>query len=193
MIKKNQNILITGGAGYIGSHIVEQLIKVNKNVVILDNLKNGFNLLIHKKARFIKGDILNFKLVKKIIQENNISTIIHMAGLIDVIESEKDKKKYYRNNVLGTLNLIKACKKSNVENFIFSSSAGVYGNITKAAKENMTLKPINYYAYTKMKCEKIIKKYSKILNYNYSILRYFNVCGASPSGKLGITSKKNRS
>ena len=193
MIKKNQNILITGGAGYIGSHIVEQLIKVNKNLVILDNLKNGFNLLIHKKARFIKGDILNFKLVKKIIQENNISTIIHMAGLIDVIESEKDKKKYYRNNVLGTLNLIKACKKSNVKNFIFSSSAGVYGNITKAAKENMTLKPINYYAYTKMKCEKIIKKYSKILNYNYSILRYFNVCGASPSGKLGITSKKNRS
>ena len=186
-------ILITGGAGYIGSHIVEQLIKVNKNLVILDNLKNGFNLLIHKKARFIKGDILNFKLVKKIIQENNISTIIHMAGLIDVIESEKDKKKYYRNNVLGTLNLIKACKKSNVKNFIFSSSAGVYGNITKAAKENMTLKPINYYAYTKMKCEKIIKKYSKILNYNYSILRYFNVCGASPSGKLGITSKKNRS
>ena len=193
MIKKNQNILITGGAGYIGSHIVEQLIKVNKNVVILDNLKNGFNLLIHKKARFIKGDILNFKLVKKIIQENDITTIIHMAGLIDVIESEKDKKKYYRNNVLGTLNLIKACKKSNVKNFIFSSSAGVYGNITKAAKENMTLKPINYYAYTKMKCEKIIKKYSKILNYNYSILRYFNVCGASPSGKLGITSKKNRS
>ena len=193
MNKKNHNILITGGAGYIGSHIVEQLIKINKNIIILDNLKNGFKLLIHKKAKFIKGDILNSKLVKKIIQENSIITIIHMAGLIDVIESEKDKKRYYKNNVLGTLNLIKACKKSNVKNFIFSSSAGVYGNVSKAAKENMSLKPINYYAYTKMKCEKIIKKYSKTFNYNYSILRYFNVCGASPSGKLGITNKKNKS
>ena len=193
MNKKIQNILITGGAGYIGSHIVEQLIKVNKNIIILDNLKNGFKLLIHKKVKFIKGDILNTKLVEKIIQENKITTIMHLAGLIDVIESENNKEKYYKNNVLGTLNLIKACKKSNVKYFIFSSSAGVYGNTSKAATEKMALKPINYYAYTKMKCEKIIKHYSKIYNYNYSILRYFNVCGASSSGKIGISNPKNKS
>ena len=193
MNKKNHNILITGGAGYIGSHIVEQLIKVNKNIIILDNLKNGYRSLINRRAQFIKGDILNTKLVKKIIQKNKITTIMHMAGLIDVIESERNKKKYYKNNVLGTLNLIKAIKKSNVKYFIFSSSAGVYGDISKAATENIILKPINYYAYTKLKCEKIIKQYSKIYNYNYSILRYFNVCGASPSGKIGITNHKNKS
>jgi len=193
MNKNIHNILITSGTGYNGSHIVKQLIKINKNIIILDNLKTGYKSLINKKVKFIKGDILNTKLVKKIIKEKKITTIMHMAGLIDVIESECNKKKYYKNNVLGTLNLIKACKKSTVKYFIFSSSAGVYGNISKAATENMILKPINYYAYTKLKCEKIIKQYSKIYNYKYSILRYFNVCGASPSGKIGIINHKNKS
>ena len=188
-----KKILVTGGAGYIGSHITEQLIKLNKNVVILDNLKTGYKLLINKKAKFIKGDIQNIKLVRKIIKENEINTIIHLAGLIDVLESGRNKKKYYKNNILGTLNLVKACKKSSIKYFIFSSSAGVYGNIPKACKESMNLKPINYYAYTKMKCEKIIKKYSKVYNFNYSILRYFNVCGASPSGRIGIVNNNNKS
>ena len=187
------NILVTGGAGYIGSHVVEKLEKTHSNIIIIDNLKTGFKRLINKKAEFIKGDVNNIKLVKKIINKKKINTIIHLGGLIDSIESEKKKKKYFRNNVNGTLNLIKACKNSEVINFIFSSSAGVYGNISRAAKETMPLNPINYYAYTKLKCEKIIKKYSKIYNYNYSILRYFNACGASPSGKLGIMSKKNKS
>ena len=188
-----KKILVTGGAGYIGSHITEQLIKLNKNVVILDNLKTGYKLLINKKAKFIKGDIQNIKLVKKIIKENEINTIIHLAGLIDAFESGQNKKKYYKNNILGTLNLVKACKKSSIKYFIFSSSAGVYGNISKASKESMNLKPINYYAYTKMKCEEIIKKYSKVYNFNYSILRYFNVCGASPSGRIGIVNNNNKS
>ena len=132
-------------------------------------------------------------LLKKIIKKDNISTIIHFAGLIDVIESQKYKKKYYKNNVLGTLNLLKIIKNSPVKNFIFSSSAGVYGNIKKAAKETMKTKPINYYALTKLKCELLIKKYSKIYNFNYAILRYFNVAGASPTGKIGIVNKKNNS
>ena len=187
------NILVTGGAGYIGSHVVEKLEKTHSNIIIIDNLKTGFKRLINKKAEFIKGDINNIKLVKKIINKKKINTIIHLAGLVDSIESEKKKKKYFRNNVIGTLNLIKACKNSEVINFIFSSSAGVYGNISRAAKETMPLKPINYYAYTKLKSEKIIKKYSKTYNYNYSILRLFNACGSSPSGKLGILSKKNKS
>ena len=187
------NILITGGAGYIGSHTTEQLVRLKKNVVILDNLKTGYKSLINKKAKFIKGDVSNIKLVKRIIEKNNVTTIIHLAGFIDVIESETQKKKYYKNNVLGTLCLIKAIENSPVINFIFSSTAGVYGNIKKAAKETMETKPINYYALTKLKCELLIKKYSKIYNFNYAILRYFNVAGASPTGKIGITNKKNNS
>ncbi len=187
------NILVTGGAGYIGSHVIEKLEKTNSNIVIIDNLKTGFKKLINSKVEFIKGDINNIKLVKKIINKKKINTIIHLAGLIDSAESEKKKKKYFRNNVTGTLNLIKACKNSEVINFIFSSSASVYGNVSRAAVETMPLKPNNYYAYTKLKCEKIIKKYSKIYKYKYSILRLFNACGASPSGKLGIISKKNKS
>jgi UDP-glucose 4-epimerase len=190
---KKSKILVTGGAGYIGSHVTEQLIKIKKDVVILDNLKTGYKFLINKKAKFIKGDISNTKLLKKTIEQNNISTIIHLAGLIDVIESERYKKKYYTNNVLGTLNLIKTIKNSTVKYFIFSSSAGVYGNIKKAAKEKMKTKPINYYAFTKLKCETLIKKYSKIYNFNYAILRYFNVAGASLTGKIGIANKKNNS
>ena len=193
MLTKNNNILITGGAGYIGSHVTELLIKDNKNIIILDNLKTGYKTLLNKKAYFVKGDISNIRLIKKIINKNNISTIFHFAGLIDVIESQKHKKKYYRNNVLGTLNLLKAVKETSVKNFIFSSSAGVYGNINNAAKENMKLKPINYYAFTKLKCENLIKKYSKMNNFKYAILRYFNVAGASPTGKIGIINKSNKS
>ena len=190
---KISKVLVTGGAGYIGSHVTEQLIKKKKEVVILDNLKTGYKTLLNKKAKFVKGDISNIRLLKKIIKDNNISTIIHFAGLIDVIESQKYKKKYYKNNVLGTLNLIKAIKNSSVKNFIFSSSAGVYGNIKTAAKETMKTKPINYYAWTKLKSEILIKEYSKKYNFNYAILRYFNVAGASPGGKIGIMNKKNNS
>tara|TARA_B110000483_G_scaffold121361_1_gene146490 strand:+ start:312 stop:1298 length:987 start_codon:yes stop_codon:yes gene_type:complete len=194
MVKlKKSKILVTGGAGYIGSHITEQLVKIKKDVIILDNLKTGYKSLINKKAKFIKGDISNTGLLKKILEQNNISTIIHLAGLIDVIDSEKHKKKYYKNNVLGTLNLIKIIKKSTVKNFIFSSSASVYGNTKKAAKETMKTKPVSYYALTKLKCEHLIKKYSRMNNFNYAILRYFNVAGASPSGNIGITDKKNNS
>ena len=184
-------ILITGGAGYIGSHVTEQLIKIKKDVVVLDNLKTGYRSLINKKTRFIKGDVANIKLLKKIIEDNNISTIFHFAGLIDVVESEKHKSKYYKNNVKGTLSLIKAIKNSSVKNLIFSSTAGVYGNIKKAAKETMPTKPINYYALTKLKCELMIKKYSKIYNFNYAILRYFNVVGASQSKKIGPLNKND--
>ena len=158
---KISKVLVTGGAGYIGSHVTEQLIKTKKEVVILDNLKTGYKTLLNKKAKFVKGDISNIRLLKKIIKDNNISTIIHFAGLIDVIESQKFKKKYYKNNVSGTLNLLKTIKDSTVKNFIFSSSAGVYGNIRNAAKETMKTNPINYYAWTKLKSEILIKKYSK--------------------------------
>ena len=184
-MNKKENILVTGGAGYIGSHIVELLIKTKSNIIIIDNLVTGHKKLLNKKAKFIKIDIKNKTLITKIINDYEISSIIHLAGSLNVSEAEKNKKKYYKNNVEGTLNLIKACKNSFVKNIIFSSSCSVYGNVKGSVNEKMKPNPQSYYALTKYKAEEIIKKFSKKYNYKYGILRYFNVAGASPSGKIG--------
>jgi len=187
--KKINNILITGGAGYIGSHIVEDLVKTNKKVFILDNLGTGFKRLVNKKATFIKGNIANSTKVKKIIIKNNIDSIIHLAAHLKVSEAEQNKKKYSSNNIKGTLKLIEACKNSNVRNIIFSSSCSVYGNIKGAVNEKKKPNPQGYYAYTKYKGEEIVRKYAKKYNYRYAILRYFNVAGASNSNKIGEIQK----
>tara|TARA_B100001057_G_C22810798_1_gene935330 strand:+ start:767 stop:1750 length:984 start_codon:yes stop_codon:yes gene_type:complete len=180
------NILVTGGAGYIGSHITELLLKKKSNhVVILDNLSTGYKTLVNKKTKFIKGDINNVKLLKKIINNFKIETIIHLAALLNVSEAEKNKKKYFKNNITGTKNLITSCKNTKVKNIIFSSSCSVYGSVKGSVNEKKKLNPQGYYAYTKYKGEELIKKYSTKLNYNFGILRYFNVAGASPSGKIG--------
>ena len=188
---KINNILITGGAGYIGSHIVEQLVKTKINVIILDNLVTGYKRLINKKAKFIKGDIQNKNKLTKIINDYKIDSIIHLAAYLNVNEAEKSKKKYYKNNVNGTLNLIHACEKSKVKNIIFSSSCSIYGNIKGSVNERRKPNPQGYYAYTKYKGEEIIKKFASKYNYQYGILRYFNVAGASPSGKIGEINKSH--
>ena len=180
------NILLTGGAGYIGSHIAELLSKKKiNNVFILDDLSTGHKILINEKSHFFKGNINNTRLVKKIINKYNIDTIIHLAAALNVSEAEKNKKKYYNINIDGTKNLILSCKDSNVKNFIFSSSCSIYGNIKGSVDEKKKLKPQGYYGYTKLKGEKLIQKYSKKFNYNFGIFRYFNVAGASLSGKIG--------
>ena len=187
---KTYEILVTGGAGYIGSHIVENLIKKKKRVIIYDNLVTGYKKLLNKKAKFIKGDIKNFKKLSNIIKSYKISSIIHLAAYLNISEAEKIKK-YYNNNVIGTLNLVKACENSNVQNIIFSSSCSVYGNVNGSVKETARANPQGYYAYTKFKSEEIIKEYSRKFNYNYYILRYFNVAGASKSGKIGQIEKSH--
>ena len=185
MKKSNNNILVTGGAGYIGSHIVEQLIKKNESVIIIDNLITGYKELINKKAKFIKVDIKNRPEVTKIIKNYNINSIIHLAAYLNVSEAEKNKKKYYKNNITGTKNLLEACKNSNVKNIIFSSSCSIYGNIKGPVSENKKPNPQGYYGYTKFKGEELIKKLSVKYKLKYGILRYFNVAGASNSGKIG--------
>ena len=185
MKNNHKNILVTGGAGYIGSHIVENLVKTKNKVIILDNLVTGYKRLINKKAKFIQGDIKKKRELIKIIKNNNINSIIHLAAYLNVSEAEKNKKKYYNNNVIGTKNLIEACKNSSVKNIIFSSSCAVYGNVKGAVSEYKKPNPGGYYGYTKFKGEELLKKFKKKYNYNFGILRYFNVAGASPSGKIG--------
>ena len=183
------NILITGGAGYIGSHIVEQLFNHKNSIIILDNLENGYRKLINKKVIFIKGDIKNKKNLILIINKYKIETIFHLAAYLNVTEAEKNKLKYKKNNIQGTKNLLFACKNSSVKNFIFSSSCAVYGNVKGKVVENNKLNPQSYYGYTKHKGEELVKKHSKKFNYKYGILRYFNVAGASDSVKIGKIKK----
>jgi UDP-glucose 4-epimerase len=182
-----KNILVTGGAGYIGSHIVEQLVKKNfLNIFIVDDLSTGHKRLISKKANFIKANINKTQLIKKIILKNKIDTIIHLAAKTIVTESEKKPKLYYNVNVLGTRSLLNAAKNSSVKNFLFSSTAAVYGSKIRFVNENSRTLPDSVYGKTKLQAENLVKKEFKK---NYIILRYFNVVGASPSKKIGLINK----
>jgi UDP-glucose 4-epimerase len=182
-----KNILVTGGAGYIGSHIVEQLVKKSfLNIFIVDDLSTGHKRLISKKANFIKANINKTQLIKKIILKNKIDTIIHLAAKTIVTESEKKPKLYYNVNVLGTRSLLNAAKNSSVKNFLFSSTAAVYGSKIRYVNENSRTLPDSVYGKTKLQAENLVKKKFKK---NYIILRYFNVVGASPSKKIGLINK----
>ena len=184
-----EKILITGGAGYIGSHIVESLLNKNYKVIIVDNLSTGYKRLINKKVKFYKVNINQKSKINNIIKKNNITTIFHLAAHLSVGESEKKPKKYYLNNVSGTKNLLNACIDTNVKNFLFSSTCAVYKDGIFRVNENTKLFPKSVYGKTKLAGEKIIKKYSKKLNLNYGILRFFNVAGSSTSGKIGLIKK----
>ena len=185
------NILVTGGAGYIGSNIIELLLKEKNKIFIIDNLSTGYKKLINKKVKFYKIDINKYDNVRKIILDNKIDTVIHLAASISIEESNKNPKKFYNNNVNGTESLVKACKKSLVKNFIFSSTAAVYKDTEKKVDEKSILKPKSIYGKTKIKAEKLISKHFKKEKINYAILRYFNVVGASPSNLVGPIKKND--
>ena len=153
-----KNILITGGAGYIGSHVVEALIKRQFNVFIVDNLSTGYKRLINKKSKFFNLNVNNSLKIKNILLDNKIESVIHLAASLDVNESQKKPKKYYNNNVTGTINLVKACMDTNVKNFIFSSTAAVYKDGIYKVNENSSIKPKSVYGKTKFKAEEVIKK-----------------------------------
>ena len=186
-----KNILVTGGEGYIGSHIIEILVKKKFNIFIIDNLSTGYKKLINQKAKFYNCDIKNTKKLKKIIIKNNIESVIHLAGSLIIGEGEKFPRKYYLNNVIGTKKLIEACVNSRIKNFIFSSTAAVYFEKLKRVNENSKIKPKSVYGKTKLKAEKIITNQFKKSTINYAILRYFNVAGASASGKIGMIKKSD--
>jgi UDP-glucose 4-epimerase len=182
-----KNILVTGGAGYIGSHIVEKLVeKKSLKIFIVDNLSTGHKRLINKKAIFLKADINQTQIIKNILLANNIDTIIHLAAKTIVIESEKKPKLYYKINVEGTKSLLNAAKDSSVKNFLFSSTAAVYGSKIGYVNENSITSPDSVYGRTKLQAESLVKK---LFKKNYIILRYFNVVGASASKKIGLINR----
>ena len=184
-----KNILITGGAGYIGSHVTELLLKNKKKIFIVDNLSTGYKKLINKKTKFYKADILETAKIKKIIINNKIDSVIHLAAALSVGESEKNPNKYYKINVKGTKKLLEALTGTSVKNIMFSSTCAVYKDGFSRVNEKTKVKPTSVYGKTKLEGEKLIQSFCKNHNINYGILRFFNVAGASPSGKIGQINK----
>ena len=181
-----KKILVTGGAGYIGSKICYDLTDLGYKVFIVDNLITGHKKLINKRAKFYLCDILDYKQLNEIIKKNHITDIIHLAASLDVEESSKNPLKYFINNVEGTENLLKASVNNNVKNFIFSSTCAVYGNIkANSVNEKSPTEPISYYGKTKLLCELLIKDYSFKYKLSSTILRYFNVGGADELLRTG--------
>ena len=177
--------LVTGGAGYIGSHMVNFLLKKNHDVTIFDNLSTG-KFINKNRIKFEKVDLINLSKLNKSMKNKKFDAVFHFAGLSIVSESEKKTKKYYLNNVLATKNLIKSMIKYNINNLIFSSSASVYGlPTTKKISENHRTRPISEYGKNKKEIEKILIKFGKKKNFKSISFRYFNAAGADESAKIG--------
>jgi UDP-glucose 4-epimerase len=183
------NILITGGAGYIGSHVAKQLLELTSHkILILDNLSTGSKKTLKtlssiRKFKFIKLDLKKFKKVDRVLQKNKIDTIIHFAASIVVPESVENPLKYYMNNTVNTTNLIKCATKNGVKKFIFSSTAAVYGEPedmpTEGIDENYATKPINPYGMSKLMSERVLQDTAlSNSDFKFVIFRYFNVAGA---------------
>ena len=183
----SNNVLVTGGAGYIGSHTVLQLLESGNQVVVLDNLYSGHRWAIPDSVEFVQGDIKDRSLVEQIIQRSKIDAVIHFAGHIVVPESIENPAKYYRNNVVGSINLIEACVSGGVEKLVFSSSAAVYGEPAVCpVNETVDTEPINPYGSTKLITEWNLRDFAAASDsFNFVALRYFNVAGAHTGGKLG--------
>ena len=188
------NILITGGAGYIGSATSYLLIEKNIKPIIIDKLIYKKDNIIPKKSIFFKSNISNLNLVKKIIQKYNIKSVIHFAAYKDVEESILKPKKYYSNNYLISKKFISCCKDNGVKNFIFSSTAAVYGNLNNNKKvlENSACSPISMYGSAKKKIEEYLKKISD-KNFKFFSLRYFNVIGGDRYLRYGPIGLKTKS
>tara|TARA_B100000700_G_scaffold174561_1_gene192753 strand:- start:1359 stop:2333 length:975 start_codon:yes stop_codon:yes gene_type:complete len=186
-----KNILITGGAGYIGSHISEILEKEKKNIIIVDNLSTGYKRLINKKAKFYRININDRRKLKSIINKHQIDSVIHLAASLVIGEGEKNPHLFKKNNVLGTKHLLLACRDTTVKNFLFSSTAAVYKDGKNKVSERSKLIPKSIYGKTKLAAEKIIVKICKKEKINYGILRYFNIVGSSPSNKVGLINESD--
>ena len=182
-------VLVTGGAGYIGSHVVLALLERGDAVVVLDNLSTGFRRLVPEQASFVRGDVGDVALLNRLILEHGIDSIMHFAGSVVVPESVANPLAYYFNNTVKSHALIQAALRNDIRNFIFSSSAAVYGTpVSNPVTEDAALRPISPYGSSKMMTETMLADISRASELRYVALRYFNVAGADPQGRSGQSS-----
>lgn len=179
------SILVVGGAGYIGSHMVKYLGQNGCNVVTLDNLSSGYRDAV-VFGDFVHGDISDVDLLRQLFACHSFDVVMHFASFIQVGESVREPEKYYLNNVTNTLNLLSIMKEFNVNKFVFSSTAAIFGEPKSALiNEEHPQKPLNPYGRSKLMIEQILQDYGQAYNFNSVSLRYFNAAGADPEGKLG--------
>ena len=180
-----KNILVTGGAGYIGAHTCEQLKKRGYFPVVVDDLSRGYGDFV-QFGPLVKFNLRETPRIVRTLKEYNIQSVLHFAAFALVEESVKFPLIVYENNVSGTLSLLKACEEAGVENFVFSSSCAVYGNPTSLpVEETERLLPVSPYGFSKLMCEQMIEDFSRVSPLRFAHLRYFNVAGASSSGSIG--------
>lgn len=181
----SKSILVTGGAGYIGSHTVRQLGEANERIVTLDNLSKGFRESV-LYGDFVEGDTADKALVSKVLRDHDVDTVIHFAAHTIVPESVADPLKYYRNNTCATRNLLECCVEAGVKHFVFSSTAAVYGTPeSDQCWEDTPTQPINPYGMSKLMTEHMLRDLGAASDLSYVILRYFNVAGSDPEGRIG--------
>ncbi len=186
----SETILVTGGAGYIGSHTVQQLLARGESVVVLDNLSTGFARSV-AGVKLVTGDVGDAQLVTGLLREHGIRTVVHFAAHTIVPESVADPLKYYGNNTCQTRSLLAACAAGGVKHFVFSSTAAVYGIPGSGlAAEDSQLSPINPYGTSKLMSEWMLRDLGAATDLRYVVLRYFNVAGSDPEGRIGQSTRK---
>lgn len=186
MEEKLMSILVVGGAGYIGSHMVKRLIEQGQEVVVVDNLSTGHRKAVDEKARFYEGDIRNHVFLKGVFDRENIDTVVHFAAFSIVPESMEKPLKYFDNNTAGMVALLEEMRDHDVKRIIFSSTAATYGVPEKSPIEETDRQaPINPYGESKLMMEKIIRWADQAYGIKFVALRYFNVAGAYPDGSIG--------
>lgn len=179
-------ILVTGGAGYIGSFMVKKALNKGYEVVVADNLERGHQDAIDKRAKLVIGELKDKKFVERIFSEDKFDAVVHFAGFISMAESVSNPYIYFDNNVNASLNVLESMVSHSINNFIFSSTAGVYGNPIKTPiREDHPKNPTNPYGESKLMVEKILTWYREIYGLNFIALRYFNASGASMDGAMG--------
>jgi UDP-glucose 4-epimerase len=180
-------VLVTGGAGYIGCHMVHALVEAGESVVVIDNLSTGFSTYLPEGVPLFIGDVADENLVEGVIDAHGVDSIIHFAGSVVVPESMRDPLSYYRNNTATSRNLLNAAMKCGVKRFIFSSTAAVYGNPdTTPVAEDAPTRPLSPYGSSKLMTEIMLHDIAPAYGMEFVVLRYFNVAGADPQGRTGL-------
>jgi UDP-glucose 4-epimerase len=189
-VSTKKSVLVTGGAGYIGSHVVLQLLQRGERVLVVDNLSTGFRQSV-AGAALVVGDVGDMPLMDRVLAEHDVETVMHFAAKTIVPESVRDPLRYYFNNTSMTRNLLESCMRGQVRKFVFSSTAAVYGMPANGvALEEAVLSPINPYGTSKLMSELILRDLAAVTDFRYVALRYFNVAGSDTEGRIGQATAK---